>query len=122
MELSVLVARIIAIVYLAAGIGALSGRISFKKIVENFESSQALTYLAGFMALMIGMILVHYHNIWVKDWIVLITVIGWLSLLKGIMLISCPQCISFFKSWYENTRIWGIFLIVVGLIFAYLGF
>ena len=122
MELSVLVARMIAIVYLAAGIGALCGRMNFNKIVEDFENSQALTYIAGFMALIIGMILVYYHNIWVKNWIVLITIIGWLSLLKGIMLIAFPQFISFFKNWYKNTRAWGIFLIVIGLVFGYLGF
>jgi len=112
----------IAVVYFAAGIAGLSGKINFRKIVEDFENSPGLTYISGFMALIIGMILVHYHNIWVKDWIVLITMIGWLSLFKGIMLIAFPHSISFFKNWYKNTRAWGILLIVIGLIFGYLGF
>ena len=122
MELSILVARILALTYIAAGIAALSGKINFNKIVEDFEKSQGLTFLAGFITLIIGMLLVQYHNIWVKNWTVLITIIGWMSLLKGIMLIAFPRFISSFKGWYKNTRIWGIFMIVLVILFGYFGF
>ncbi len=122
MELSFLVAKILALTYVTAGIAALSGKITFSKIVEDFEKSQGLTFISGFITLIIGMLLVTYHNIWVKDWTVLITIIAWISLLKGIMLIIFPQSISSFKGWYKNTRIWGIFMIIVGLLFGYFGF
>ena len=122
MELPVLVARMLALVYISAGIAALSGNIDFRKIVEDYSSSQGLTFISGFMALIFGVLLVHYHNIWVKDWIVIITIIGWMSLFKGIMLIAFPQSISYFKNWYKNTRVWGIFMIVLGLVFGYFGF
>ena len=122
MELSVLVARILAITYISAGVAALSGKINFRKMVEDFEKSQGLTFVSGFMTLIIGALLVQYHNIWVKDWTVLITVIGWISLLKGIMLIVFPQFMSYFKGWYRNTRAWAVFMIAMGLLFGYLGF
>jgi hypothetical protein len=122
MELSVLVAKILAIVYISAGIAAVSGKINFSKIVEDFEKSQGLTYISGFITLVIGMLLVQYHNIWVKNWTVLITIVAWMSLLKGVMLIVFPRFISFFKGWYKNTRIWGIFMIALGLLFGYFGF
>ena len=122
MELSILVARIVALTYLSAGIAALSGKISFSKVVEEFEKNTALTFIAGLISIVLGMILVTYHNIWVKNWTVLITIIGWMSLLKGIMLIVLPQSISFFKNWYKNTRAWGFLMITVGLIFGYFGF
>ena len=60
--------------------------------------------------------------IWAKDWTVLITIIGWVSLLKGIILIAFPQSISSFKGIYKNTRLWGIFMIAIGLLFGYFGF
>ena len=122
MELSVLAAKILALTYISAGIAALSGKINFSKMVEDFEKSQGLTFVSGFMTLIIGMLLVQYHNIWVKDWIVLITIIGWISLLKGIMLIVFPQFMSYFKGWYKNTRIWGVFMIAMGILFGYFGF
>ncbi|MDD5258379.1 MAG: hypothetical protein PHD29_00205 [bacterium] len=122
MELSVLVAKILALVYLSAGIAALTGKISFDKIVADFEMSQGLTYVSGFMTLVLGMLLVHYHNIWTCGWTMLITIIGWIALFKGIMLIVFPQYISLFKSWYKNTRILGILMLALGLLFGYFGF
>ena len=122
MELSVLVARMLSLVYISAGIAALSGKMDFRKVVEDFERSPGLTYMSGFMALIFGVLLVHYHNLWVKDWTVLITIIGWIALLKGIMLIAFPQSIAAFKGWYKNTRAWGIFMLALGLLFGYFGF
>ena len=122
MDLSVVVARILALVYISAGISALRGRPTFSGMVEDFEKSPALTYVTGFMTLVLGTLLVSYHNVWVKDWTVLITIVGWMSLFKGVMLIAFPGYLSLFKTWYRNGRIWGGFMIALGLLFGYFGF
>jgi predicted MFS family arabinose efflux permease len=122
MSLSNFVARCLAIIYLSVGVAALSGRITFSKIIEDFEKSPALTYISGFMAVIIGMILITFHNVWVKNWTTVITVIAWISLIKGIMLIAFPKFISLFKDVYKNNFIWGLVVIIIGLVFGYLGF
>ena len=121
MELSVLVARILALTYISTGIAALSGKITFGKVVESFEKSSGLTFISGFITLAFGMVLITYHNVWVKSWIVLITIIGWMSLLKGFMFIIFPQAISSFKGMYKNNRVWGAIMLVFGLLFGYFG-
>ena len=122
MALSIFVAKLLAVLYISAGIAAVSGKMDFRKIVDDFERSPGLTFMSGFMALVFGALLLHYHNRWIKHWTVLITIIGWMSFLKGVMLIAFPQSISYFKGWYKNTRGWGVFMIAIGLVFAYLGF
>jgi hypothetical protein len=122
MELSIVVAKILALVYISSGIAALSGKISFNKMVEEYERSQGLTFLSGFVTIVIGVFLVEYHNIWVRNWTVLITVIGWLSLFKGVMLIAFPQSILMFSRWRRNTFRLGILMIIFGLVFGYFGF
>ena len=122
MELSILVAKIMALAYISVGIGMLSGKLTYNKIIGGFEKSPGLTYLAGIFTLIIGVLLVEYHNIWVKNWTVLITIIGWVALIKGVMLVAFPQFISYFKNWYKNTRAWSIFIIALGLLFGYFGF
>ncbi|MCF7877690.1 MAG: hypothetical protein K9L95_06260 [Candidatus Omnitrophica bacterium] len=122
MELSILVARILALIYLSAGISVFCGRITLTKIIEDFKNSPGLTYISGFLALALGMILVTYHNIWVKNWTVLITIVAWMSLLKGVMLIVFPQCISCFKNAYKNNRLWGVVMVALGVLFGYFGF
>ncbi|MBN2306591.1 hypothetical protein JXD20_01265 [Candidatus Peregrinibacteria bacterium] len=122
MGLSILVAKILALLYLSAGVAALGGKITFAKIVDDFEKSPALTFMTGLFSITVGMLMVEYHNIWVKDWPVLITIIGWAALIKGVMFIAWPQKISFFKPWYKKTQVWGILMIAIGLLFGYLGF
>ena len=122
MGLSVFVAKVLALTYISAGIAAVSGKVAFGKMVEEFERSPALTYVTGFFTLVLGMLLVQFHNIWVSDWTVLITIIGWISLIKGITLIAFPQCLLLFKGWYKNARGWGIVMIALGALFAYFGF
>ena len=122
MELSILVARMISLIYLSVAVGILIGKLKLDEMVESFEKSPGLIYLSGIFTLIIGMLLVTYHNIWVKDWIVLVTIIGWLTLIKGVLLIVFPQYLSLFKSWYKNIRVWAVVIIILGLLFGYFGF
>lgn len=122
MELSFLAAKVLCLTYLSAGVAALTGKITYSKVIEDFERSPGLAFISGFLALIIGVVLVHYHNHWVRNWTVLITIVGWLSLLKGIMLVAWPQSIAHFKGWYKNTSTWGGIMIVLGLVFGYFGF
>ncbi|MFZ5801642.1 MAG: hypothetical protein ACOY3K_00815 [Candidatus Omnitrophota bacterium] len=122
MTLSIVVAKILALTYLSAGIAALSGRVSFGKIIEDYERSPALTFMSGFVTLILGMLLVTYHNLWVWGWPVLITLIGWIALFKGVFLIAFPQMISRFKHRYRDTRLWGILMTTIGFLFGYWGF
>ena len=121
MELSVVIARILALTYLGAGIAALTGRIKFAQMVEEFERSSALTYVTGFFTLVCGVLLVSYHSIWDGSWRVLISIVGWLSLLKGFLLISFPQYIGYFRGWYKDTKGWAVLMIALGLVFGYFG-
>lgn len=122
MDLSVFVAKVLALTYISAGIAAMTGKVAFGKLVEDFERSPGLTFVSGFFTLVLGMILVHFHNIWAADWTVLITIVGWLSLFKGIRLMAFPQSMSFFRNWYKNTKTWGMVMIAFGVLFAYFGF
>lgn len=120
--LSILTAKILALLYISAGVAALRGKSSYGKIVDDLERSPALTFVTGFIALVFGAVLTAYHNLWVKDWRVLVTVVGWLSLAKGVLLIASPGTIAQFKGWYKDTQAWGTVMIALGLVFGYFGF
>ena len=122
MELSILVARIIAVIYIAAGIGVLIGQIDFNKLAAEFSESTALTYSAGSFSIIIGMILIHHHNLWVSDWRILITIISWMFFIGGIVVVVSPKSLQFFSKYYKHSPVWGIFMICFGLLFGYLGF
>lgn len=122
MELSIFVAKILALVYLSAGVAALSGKISLTKVIDELKESQALTYITGLFTLIIGMILIEFHNVWAQDWTVLITIIGWIAFLKGVALIAFPDALLSFRPMFRNTKGWGVLMLFLGFLFGYFAF
>lgn len=124
MEISILVARIVAVLYIAVSVGVLFDQISFKKLYLDMIKNAGLMYIMGLFALVIGFILVHYHNIWAWNWTVLVTLIGWAALIKGVMIITFPKSLDFFKPMFTGKflGVFPYFTLVFGLIFGYFGF
>ena len=122
MELSIFVAKIIAVIYVSSGIAVLIGQINFNTIATDFNKSTALTFVAGSFGIIIGMVLVKYHNHWVKNWTVLITIISWTFLIGGLIVVVFPKSLSYFSKYYKHSLAWGILMICFGLLFGYFGF
>ena len=79
MELSILIAKITAVIYLSAALGAVFNRDYYLRLRDDLFNNAGLTYLTGFTTVIIGFLIVNYHNFWVKDWTVLVTILGWLA-------------------------------------------
>ncbi|MFC1790442.1 hypothetical protein ACFLZP_03100 [Patescibacteria group bacterium] len=45
----------------------------------------------GYITLIMGLVTVILHNVWVTDWRVAITILGWSTIIKGIMKIGFPE-------------------------------
>jgi hypothetical protein len=125
MELSILIAKIVAVIYLSAALGSFLSRDYYRRISQDMYKNAALTYLLGFVTVIIGFLMVNYHNHWRGDWTVLITLIGWLALIKGVFIIVAPE---FFQRLYEpflTARLLKIIpyvMLAMGLLFGYFGF
>jgi len=122
MELSLLIAKIFSAVYIASGIAVLLGSVDLDKIVDEFEKSSALTFVSGCVGIILGVILINYHNIWVKNWTVLITILSWLMLIGGIIVVIFPKSIPYFKGWTKRDKLLGFFMVAFGLLMGYFGF
>lgn len=125
MELSVLIAQITSVIYLSAALGAIFSANHYRRILDDMFKNAGLTYLTGFMAVIIGYLIVNYHNTWEKNWTVLITILGWLALIKGVLIIAFPEFVyrfsePIFKG--RGLRIFPYIAIFIGLLFGYFGF
>ncbi len=115
-----------SIVYISIGLGIVINREFYKNMFADFVERPATLYLGGLMALVVGYLLVAFHNTWTADLSVIITVLGWMALVKGIVILVCPKrMISLSKALMEKKnfmRIEAIVAIVAGLVFVWLGF
>lgn len=125
MEVSVLVAKIIGVVYVSFGIGLMVNKAFYKEaIIKLFENTEYLI-LGGFIAIVFGILIIENHNIWEINWTVIITIIGWIALLKGILLLIFPTKLNFFKSIFSSDsflKLLAPLVLVFGLLFLYLAF
>ncbi|MBT3864449.1 hypothetical protein HOE67_03980 [Candidatus Peregrinibacteria bacterium] len=122
MELSILVAQIIALVYLSLGLGLLFNGAYYKKSFTEMLKSPAFMYLGGVIALVVGFLIVNAHNVWVKDWTVIVTIIGWLALIKGILILVAPKLlVNIAKPMLKHTAVLGVCVVIMGLVFGYFG-
>jgi uncharacterized membrane protein len=118
--------QILGITYLAVGIGILSNPDFYRKMIPGFMENPPAVYLGGLVALVIGYLLVTFHNIWVKDWAVIITIIGWMALIKGLCLIMLPnvsmKISNYFVRITKYLTTWAIVVIILGGLLCWLGF
>ncbi len=115
----------IGIVYIAVGIGMLINPDFYKKLIKDFTENTSGIYLGGLVALMIGFLLVTFHNIWSKDWPVIITIIGWVALVKGLFLITLPRVSIKICNIYKMDKflsVWATIVIILGGLLCWLGF
>ena len=125
METSILIAQIAAVIYLTVSLGAFLNRDYFRRIIEDFYGNAGLTYIGGFMTVVMGVLIVHFHNHWVSDWTVLITILGWLALIKGIVIVILPKHIQrMSETMLTDTglKVIPYASLLLGLLFAYFGF
>ncbi len=122
MELSILVARILSVIYISTGIAVILGTVDLNEIVQGLIRSPALTFIAAAVAIAGGLILVDQHNLWVKDWRVIITLVSWMFLLGGVVVVVYPKFLLIYNEALKNSRLLGSFMLSFGLILGYFGF
>jgi len=122
MELSILIAKVISVIYISAGIAVLIGTVNINVIAEDLKKSSALTFVCGCVGIIAGVLLINYHNIWVNNWQVLITIMSWLFLIGGVVIVLFPKTMIYCKGLVTGSRYWGIFMVLFGMLFAYFGF
>jgi len=81
-------ARIYGLYLLAAGIGLIADRALYTRAVAEFRDSPALVLLGGIAAFLIGAATVSLHNVWTGWPAILISLIGWIALIEGLLYIA----------------------------------
>ena len=120
------IAQIIGLLFCIDAVGVLVNTAFYRRIVEEFIESPALCYLGGILALFFGLFILNFNNAWTADWTVIITIIGWLSVVKGVLLIVFPKVYLNFSNWMRMgdamMRYIGIIYLLLGLFLTFKGF
>lgn len=120
-----LVASVYGAMMVTMGLGMLLNPRYYKEAVQDMMDSKSYMLLGSMWALAIGLLLVQYHNVWDSNWAVLVTIIGWIALAKGIVLVVFPKSIRVWEPVYKNDASFkgmAILALVFGLVLVYFGY
>ena len=99
-----------------ASIGArLLGRII------GYTEDKTITISTGYITFLLGLITVTLHNIWVFDWRLTITILGWTTLLKGIEKIAFPDRVNKIALKFKGgQKFWGFVIFLIGAFYFWI--
>ena len=90
MQTSRFLARLIGPVVAVVALGILVNPSGTMALMSQMISDPGLIYFAVILELLGGVALLLVHNVWVADWRVLITLIGWAAVIEATAWILAP--------------------------------
>jgi len=119
--------QLFGLAYTAVSLGGLLTKTDYiQNLLNEFATSPALLHLSGIMAVVVGFLLVTFHNVWVLDWTVIITIFGWLSLIKGLMLMALQgvygKIFDYMSKRTTFLKVYSVLVLLLGIFFLVLGF
>lgn len=94
METSKFLGKVIGIYLIIIAVALFVNMHQFVIYVQALINNAALMFVSGFFTLILGILVVVSHNIWKWHWRVIVTIIGWITLVKGASLIFYPHFID----------------------------
>ncbi len=124
MELSVFLAKLLGLYLLIIAAELFLRRNELEKAVKSFASSKGLLVFSGSTALLFGLFIVISHPVYVMDWQGLITLMGYIFIIRGIWRITFPSRLQKTMTTCFHEGYWGIFflLLILGAYLTYAGF
>ena len=81
-------------------------------------------FLAGLINLVLGIVLVLTYNVWDSSWKVIITMLGWLVLLRGVLILLSPETVKKIVEKVKTKTDWIsiglVIFVIIGCVLIYL--
>jgi len=121
MEISIFFAQLWGSYFVIFGLLFIITRQLGKTI--EMTDDKAFVISTGYITLIMGLVTVILHNVWVADWRVVITILGWSTLIKGIIKIGYPEQIHKQAQRFKKKQMLSaIFMILLGTWLLWMSF
>lgn len=124
MESSIFFAKLLGLYLLIVAADLFLRRREIEGAVRDFAASKGLLVFSGSISLLLGLTVVITHPVYQWNWQGLVTLLGYLLIVRGSMRIAFPTRIQKRLVSIFRRRYWGILLIllILGAYLTYSGF
>ncbi len=121
MEITIFLARFWGSLFMILGGLSVGARLLGRII--GYTEERAVTIATGYITFLLGLATVVAHNVWVADWPVAITILGWVTLLKGIEKIGFPDRVNAKAQMFKGAQtLWGSVIFAIGAWYFWMSF
>lgn len=126
MEISKFLSKVIGLYEIIISIAILTNMQQFTVGIQGLMNNDSLMLYIGCITIIMGILLVVSHNLWQWSWRVLVTIVAWVVLLKGISILLVPhtsdQITMYFITNSNFAYSVAVTDLLLGLLFCYFGF
>jgi hypothetical protein len=126
LQASIFLARLLGPILLLPGVGLLLNQRAFRTMASEVIGSVTLVYLLGLIDFSAGLAILLVHNVWVADWRVIITLLGWMLVIRGAIRVLLTETVmGYAKTMMRGQNIYrvsGVVLSLLGLALCYFGY
>lgn len=125
METSLFLAKLFGLYVLIMSLVWACGGVVFRERVAECLESASFQVLSGIITVIMGLAIIAGHQVWEASWRGVITVIGYLVLVKGIVLLLWPEHMRRRAALFFDKRVMVVYLLIVapaGAWLAWIGF
>jgi hypothetical protein len=116
--LTLTLAKAYGIYMIAIGLSGLTAPDRWRMVMEDFQKSPGLTYLAAALVLGFGLAMVVLHGLWTDPLAIIVSLFGWVLLLKGVLLMAAPDGLLRLGvatvATPDRTRTWAVVAVILG--------
>ncbi|BAX94970.1 hypothetical protein [Mycobacterium shigaense] len=118
-------ARVLGPFLVIVDITAVARASDMRPVVSDFEASSLWSWVAGAFALICGLIVVAGHQHWRGTAAIIVSALGWLITLRGLLLLAFPKVFASAASSMLAAQGWWVAICIafalIGLYLSYVG-
>ncbi len=125
MQPAVFIARLVGPLFVVLGIGCLLNQTVYADMIGQAALVPVLIYLSGLMAFTAGVAMLNGWHAWTADWRIIITLLGWILVIAGIIRIVLPTltavvAVTIYSA--SSVAIAGVVVLVIGGFLSFQGY
>ncbi|MGC9598952.1 MAG: hypothetical protein ABSE18_01040 [Minisyncoccia bacterium] len=119
---TIVIAQILGIFFALVGISIVIRSKATAAAMEESVQNKGILWLWGFLAVLIGAVIVVLNNMWTSGLPLLVTIIGWMALIKGAFIFFFPDAsVSLYRKFNKGGVLvfCGVVALILGLVLLY---
>ena len=96
---------------------------TFMKVLNSVKASHGLLYYSSAAYIWVGLTVISQYNMWDMTAFVLVTILGWFMVARGILGLFAPKMLlDMYLGHHGFTKVCGLIPLVWGVLLCWIGF